>query len=102
MSDLATGQWFSPSTPVSSTNKTDSHDITEILLKVALNTINQTIHYIKNLSRKVINECVMFYMDMFYNMLSVINLGFFILWYMFITYCLNAISVSEGELWDKI
>jgi len=27
-------------TPVSSTNKTDRHDITEILLKVALNTIN--------------------------------------------------------------
>ena len=26
----------------SSTNKTDCHDITEILLKVALNTINQT------------------------------------------------------------
>ena len=26
-------------TPVSSTNKTDRHDITEILLKVALNTI---------------------------------------------------------------
>jgi len=26
----------------SSTNKTDRHDITEILLKVALNTINQT------------------------------------------------------------
>jgi hypothetical protein len=31
------GQWFSP---VSSTNKTDRHDITEILLKVALNTLN--------------------------------------------------------------
>jgi hypothetical protein len=31
----------SPGTPVSSTNKTDRHDITEILLKVALNTINQ-------------------------------------------------------------
>jgi hypothetical protein len=28
--------------PVSSINKTDSHDITEKLLKVALNTINQT------------------------------------------------------------
>jgi hypothetical protein len=27
---------------VSSTNTTDRHDITEILLKVALNTINQT------------------------------------------------------------
>jgi hypothetical protein len=37
---LATGQWFSPGTLVSSTNKTDCHDITEILLKVALNTIN--------------------------------------------------------------
>jgi hypothetical protein len=34
-----TGQWFSPGPPVSSTNKTDRHDITEILLKVALNTI---------------------------------------------------------------
>ena len=32
-------QWFSQSTLVSSTNKTDRHDITEILLKVALNTI---------------------------------------------------------------
>ena len=31
-----------PGTPVFSTNKTDHHDITEILLKVALNTINQT------------------------------------------------------------
>jgi hypothetical protein len=38
-----TGQWFSLGTPVSSTNKTDRHDITEILLKVALNTIKQTI-----------------------------------------------------------
>jgi len=28
-----------PGTPVSSTNKIDRHDITEILLKVALNTI---------------------------------------------------------------
>jgi hypothetical protein len=27
---------FSPGPPVSSTNKTDRHDITEILLKVAL------------------------------------------------------------------
>ena len=37
----ATGQWFSPGPLVSSTNKTDRHDITEILLKVALNTIKQ-------------------------------------------------------------
>ena len=38
---LATGRWFSPGPPVSSTNKSDRHDIAEILLKVALNTINQ-------------------------------------------------------------
>jgi hypothetical protein len=31
--------WLSPSTSVSSTNKTDRHYITEILLKVSLNTI---------------------------------------------------------------
>ena len=30
-------------TPVSYTNKTDCHDITEILLKVALNTITQVV-----------------------------------------------------------
>ena len=29
---LAAGRWFSPDTSVSSTNKTDRHDITEILL----------------------------------------------------------------------
>ena len=39
---LATGRWFSPGPPVSSTNKTDRHDITEILWKVALNTIKHT------------------------------------------------------------
>jgi hypothetical protein len=38
---LATGLWFSP---VSSTNKTEHNDTTEILLKVALNTINQPTH----------------------------------------------------------
>jgi hypothetical protein len=39
---LATGRWFSPGSPVSSINKTDRRNITEILLKVALNTIKQT------------------------------------------------------------
>jgi hypothetical protein len=38
---LAHGQWFSTGTPASSTTKTGRHDIAEILLKVALNTINQ-------------------------------------------------------------
>ena len=35
--------WFSPGTPVSSTNKTYLHDIAEIELKVVLNTINLTL-----------------------------------------------------------
>ena len=37
---LSTCQWFSPATPVYSTNKTDRHNITEILLKVTLNAIS--------------------------------------------------------------
>ena len=45
-SDLRQVGGFSSSTPVSTTNKTDRHHITEILLKVTLNTINQTIRKI--------------------------------------------------------
>jgi hypothetical protein len=39
---LANGQWFSQGTPASSTTKTGRNDTAEILLKVALNTINQS------------------------------------------------------------
>jgi hypothetical protein len=38
---LASGRWFSPGIPVSSTNENDNQGITEILLKVALNTITR-------------------------------------------------------------
>jgi hypothetical protein len=38
---FAHGRWFSPGTPASSTTKTGRYDIAEILLKVALSTINQ-------------------------------------------------------------
>jgi hypothetical protein len=48
---LAHGWWFSPSTLASSTTKTGRHDIAEILLKVALNTINQ-INQIKLINSK--------------------------------------------------
>jgi hypothetical protein len=37
-----TGRWFSPGTSTSSSKKTNHHDITEVLFKVALNTINKT------------------------------------------------------------
>jgi hypothetical protein len=39
---LARGRWISLGTLASSTTKTGHHDIAEILLKVALNTINQS------------------------------------------------------------
>ena len=39
---VGTGQWFTPGIPDSSPNKTNHHDITEILLKVALITLRQT------------------------------------------------------------
>jgi hypothetical protein len=46
---LVHGRWLYPGTPASSTTKTGRHDIAEILLKVALNTkdqsINQSIYY---------------------------------------------------------
>ena len=38
-------QWFSPGIPFSTTNRTDCHDITEILLKVALNAITLTLSH---------------------------------------------------------
>ena len=61
---LVTGRWISLGTTDSSTNKNDRHDITEILLKVTLNTMNRTyikvyktchfniIYYIQNLPYK--------------------------------------------------
>jgi hypothetical protein len=50
--------WFSPGFPVSCTYKTDCHDITEILLKVALNTIkilqgiSMEVHPVTNITLK--------------------------------------------------
>jgi hypothetical protein len=46
---FAAGQWFSLGAPVSSTNKPDRHNITEILLKVVLNTITLTpLYWLEN------------------------------------------------------
>ena len=39
---FATGRWYSPNTPVSSTNKTDRHNIADMLLNVVLNTITDS------------------------------------------------------------
>jgi hypothetical protein len=59
-------QCFSLGTPVSSTSKTDRHDITEILLKVVLSTINQpTIYWLSGVSSKAnlilqVDECPLY------------------------------------------
>ena len=66
---FATGLRFSPGTPVSSTNKTDRHNITEILLKVALNTITLTP---ENVEQFIINL----------GFVSPRNESFFSLWYL--------------------
>ena len=51
VSDLRQVGGFSPGTPVSSTNKTDRHNIAEILLKVVLTSISLNLFKIQvNLS----------------------------------------------------
>ena len=58
---LTTGRWFSLGTPSSSINKTDLHDITEILLNVALNTINQPSKIEKQISHIKLRMCMKMY-----------------------------------------
>ena len=52
---LAVGRWSSPDTLVSSTNKT-GHDITEILLKVTLNTITHALTQGQG-TKTMLHEC---------------------------------------------
>ena len=54
---LMTGRWFSPGNLVSSTNKTDHNNITEILLKVALSTM-QPINYTTVQSETYCDICI--------------------------------------------
>jgi len=56
---LAQGRWFSPGTPASSTTKTGRHDIAEILLKVALSTINKSINQSIYLNKFVTALCLL-------------------------------------------
>jgi hypothetical protein len=58
---FATDRWFSLDTPVSSNNKTDDHDITEMLLKVSLKTITLIILYQLFTSRLSLDNISMFH-----------------------------------------
>jgi hypothetical protein len=56
ISYFAHGRWFCPGTLASSTTKSGRHDIAEILLKVALNTINQSINQPYFLFRRLLDD----------------------------------------------
>ena len=58
---LVIDRWFSPGTLVSSINKIDCHGITEILSKVALNTIHQPQPYNPDIHIHVITLDFMYY-----------------------------------------
>jgi len=57
-SSITCSRWFSQGPPVSSTNKTDSHDIAEILMKVALNTIEQTNKLFRKTCQDIYKDCI--------------------------------------------
>jgi len=60
---LVVGRWLSLDTPVSSTNKTDLHDITEILLKVALTNI--TLHFCILIIELIVNNLNAIFLRLF-------------------------------------
>ena len=102
---LATGRWFSSGTPFSSSDKTDSHDIIEILLKSALNTINQT-KLSRIYSRKSWNGCA--YIVYIYIVLNIFlkglkayrlsELNFFV----YIKSCQYSMFYTNKRFWTRI
>jgi hypothetical protein len=105
---LATGQWFSLGTQVSSTNKTCCHDITEILLKVALNAINQIKPYqteavtLKNIWRKhIIKNGNLNCSDLIMSFFMLNILSFIICLFFFYFYHANVVSSTphHEHLW---
>ena len=69
---LAIGRWLSSGAPVSSTNKTNRHDITQILFKVALSTVNHT----KTMNYIVSENRVTFLINCTCIWLTLSNIGF--------------------------
>ena len=57
--------WIMEILMASSTNKTDCHDIAEILLKVVLNTITLTSLIMENLKKN--QSCIQYYRNRLYN-----------------------------------
>jgi hypothetical protein len=55
--------WFSSGTPVFCTNKNDCHNITEILLKLALNTISEKKTTSNNIMNGIMSRNISFIFD---------------------------------------
>ena len=100
----ATGRWFSSGTAVSSTNKTDNHDITditELLLNVTLSTIkpNQTMtwlcltvtEYTCHKCPRTCSTCRKHYPVLYLFMIS-------LSWLVFVTRVTRCVSPVEQEL----
>ena len=92
---LPTGRWLSLSTPVSFTNKTDCHETTETLLKVALNTIivNSYLYYIVLLNIDLFLSYLFVHFS--YGVISW-NANDFICWYNYTS--ANGLWVPEGMI----
>jgi hypothetical protein len=91
---LATGRWFSPGPPVSPTNKTERHDITEILLKVALSTIKQT-------NRCSTRFAMHVYMVVKLLLLTMPTLYEIIVWWIFVVHVWQIVMSTLYVMWNQ-
>jgi hypothetical protein len=92
---LATGRWFSLGTPVSSTNKTDGHDITEILLNVALGTITKTTDLLQA-TDKLLSHSVVLSTPVLEQQSTEIDTSTNAVWFMVFNVTFNNISVISS------
>ena len=69
---LAASRWFYTGTPVFSANKTDSHSITDILLKVALDTITLILTpNFNDITKNVtLNIIILYFLFLFWHLLG--------------------------------
>jgi hypothetical protein len=74
---LNSGRGFSPGTPASSITKTGHHDIAEILLKVALNTINQCGQHLHLLTVFSVQVCFILFFHSFFFLVYLFPSNFF-------------------------
>ena len=93
MADL----WFSPGTLLSFTNKTDCHNITEILLKVVLNTINHKTYTCTDIKNIQPSQCLFSRMNRSFILLNIFKLvNDLNIKYTFNNFCLY---VQNDKLW---